>query len=1501
MTLNDVTFTVNWTEPATTDGNGGAFSVRNSTRSESIVEMTDCYIGKCVAKSSGAIFYVSTSLVGDNRPSSIKMTNCTLTNCFTLANGTSSGGNIRTVGVSYCTLEMYNCNVTNNYANAGSGGISWNAGRVDPLKLDGCTFNNNWTKAGGGALGLSSRAEITNCTITNNTAKTVGGGITYSVWSSGNYEEDFHPYDGDLVLDANTSIENNHAGTDGGGLWMDVSAMRIGFDTDHPYTVYTNVNGDPYSLGLSINGASIKNNTAGGNGGAICLRRQTDIYVSGIDLNYGTIESNTANNHGGGIYAYATTSGDRVPVTIGGSDAGTLSLVGNTTSTNHGGGLYVSNGNVRILGGKIGESGKPNSATGSGGGIYVTGSNSNVDIEGGTIAYNICNNNGGGIFINEASSTAGEGVSISGTAIIEHNEAGVSGAGLFINSTGNFSNGIIRNNTASTSGGGVYITSNGTLNISETAAITGNNATSGQGGGVYLNGNMTIDGDELNITGNTKGIAKATITNNVYLPNGKTIKVLGGIDPTGVNLGIYTENEAVEGGTDIPVLTADAENESKLGEIYNALLDGSSQITDDREVHKAKYPGAAAYTLYFTKISYDFGAFSDSEPFSNPINSPLQLYKYMCWVNGLNGFSTKHADAAGNVTADINMAGVNHWIPIGEKETASTDTDPFNGNFNGNGHIISNLSLTGIDDYTNYGLFGNITTNAIITDVNVQGCNFAKNEAGTMGTVVGLMQGGTVKNSLGSGSLNAAHADCIIGGLVGQMTAGNVHSSAAMSTLTGYQMGGLVGQLSSGSNLYNSFANAQFTEQTSNDKYMGGLVGVNNGRIENCYSRVRGAVPSARFGYLAGNNTSATNMGLYDCYAPNTPYVASGATAGTQSNLDTYNPVIAPYLYDHSNDNTLVNTSGTNLLDILNRWVEAPAHSSDGYSPWKRTTAGGYGTGSNINDDYPIHKFADYKCVASPDGITLDYAPHLYNILKRHASNATVNLYANDTTKASTGSNVVVYIDENISLLQNNTTSSIAAYTCQTIPGTPRSWHFLSSSLSNSGIGFNYGQSALFNWEPNPCHVTISNDDDAALFPSDLPMSGGYADVSKIDLYAFYEPEYHWINLKRNSNSHWHMNATNQPINYTNETTLTPGKGYLVSIDQDQLLQNRGTLNNGEVEIALGYTPAQEWAGLVGYNLIGNPYQSYLDFPAFASQNSGLWYDGSKGKAVEPTYAVYDSEMGGYIQYKEGASRGSKSASGILNMHQGFMVRSSGATRAKFTNAMRTNEGNGVSFRGEQPAYPLINLTVTDDKGVNDFAVLELGRYRDEGAEKLRANDSKGWLYLHHGSEDYGILFRSEVDDYQPLWFEADEAGSYTLSWETANAEFEALTLVDNITGVVTDMLAHDRYTFEATPEQYASRFKIVIGDYKDIEENEAPEPVEGPTFAYVNNGNIVLTGLETEGDASLQVIDMTGRVILCRDASHASAISTDGIASGIYVLRLTDGKGTKIQKIVIE
>ena len=47
-----------------------------------------------------------------------------------------------------------------------------------------------------------------------------------------------------------------------------------------------------------------------------------------------------------------------------------------------------------------------------------------------------------------------------------------------------------------------------------------------------------------------------------------------------------------------------------------------------------------------------------------------------------------------------------------------------------------------------------------------------------------------------------------------------------------------------------------------------------------------------------------------------------------------------------------------------------------------------------------------------------------------------------------------------------------------------------------------------------------------------------------------------------------------------------------------------------------------------------------------------------------------------------------------------------------------------------------------------------------------------------------------------------------------------------------------------------------------------------------------------------LQVIDMTGRIVLSGDAINC--VSTSGMVSGMYVLRLINGENVKTQKIVV-
>ncbi len=1308
-------------------------------------------------------------------------------------------------------------------------------------------------------------------------------------------------------------LGNKAESGDGGGVYIgngtfEIKAGNIGASGNGNKA--KNGGGVYYNAGtFTFTGGTIAYNTASANGGGVYMNLAFTL-PNGRGVNY-----NTAVN-GGGVYV--------------GSGAFTCNgtIQGNTTTTGHGGGIYVTGGNCTITGATIkgneagpdtgrkngggvyitnGKTVTMNSGTiegntaAYGGGVYLTGNASNVfNLKGGTIDGNNTTNDGAGIYIALNDGNAGT-VTVTNAATIENNTATRNGGGVYIaggaftltngiigtsgkgNSAANgggvyanggtftYTNGTIAYNTASASGGGVYSKVNFTLPASKSI----NNNSAANGGGVYVAaGAFTCKGNIRSNTATTSGggvykYSTMTVEGTVLIDNNTV---------SGAKNNVFIPSDAAQKYVNIGTLNCTSSIGVTKTHDYQTSTDG----------YNAQYTRIVTGTAANCKTAYDnrfffddqasYGVFQlSSSPYVNTNLYFVETWKNNANANGvsINGTTVSVLNAAGlayiaqqvnngtdytdytiQQAADIDMS-AHYWEPIGYSDVAcsTTTTRTFKGNYDGQYYTISNLKT--VLPYDCVGMFGCVDGGTITNTFVVSG-NFNCTTSGYMGGLVGQMTSGTITNSEAAVTMTGG-SGTYIGGLAGEAS-GTIHSCSAMPVMSGgTTMGGLVGRLAGGT-LKNSFANATLTTSGT----VGGLIGSNSGTMDNCY--VRGTTS------FTGTMTPGT---VTNCYGP------SGTTASGSNGVYT-NPV-APYLYNRANDNTV---NGTALLALLNQQRGSGAE-------WKRTTAGGYSTGAgNINGDFPVHKYANTKCVASTDGKVLDYHTSLDNMLTRHTSNTTVNLYAHDITTASTGSGVVVYIDENVSLLQDvglsTPTSSIEAYTSQTLPGSPRGWHFLSSSLSDSGIGFNYGTTSQvpFSWAENPCNVTIINNNDQSLYPSDLP------NINKVDLYCFYEPEYHWINLKRNSNSHWHMNATTVPIAYANETTLTPGKGYLVSIDQDQLLQNKGTLNNGDVSITLDYTPHNEWAGLLGYNLIGNPYQSYLNFSGFASKNMELW----AAKGTEPTYAVYDAAMGGYIQYKEGTSRGAKAATGTLNMHQGFIVRTSTAATVTFTNAMRSNDANGATFRDEQPAYPLINLTVTDDEGVNDFAVLELGRDNDEGVEKLRANDSKGWLYLHHGNENYGILFRSEVEDYQPLWFEADEAGTYTLSWEPLNAEFESLTLVDNITGRVTDMLATSSYAFEADPSQYESRFKIVIGDWKDVEENEVPEPVEGPTFAYQSGDEIIV-----DGEGLLEVVDMLGRVVVSRDASQASGLSTAGMTPGVYVLRLNDGKGTKVQKMVIK
>ena len=222
-------------------------------------------------------------------------------------------------------------------------------------------------------------------------------------------------------------------------------------------------------------------------------------------------------------------------------------------------------------------------------------------------------------------------------------------------------------------------------------------------------------------------------------------------------------------------------------------------------------------------------------------------------------------------------------------------------------------------------------------------------------------------------------------------------------------------------------------------------------------------------------------------------------------------------------------------------------------------------------------------------------------------------------------------------------------------------------------------------------------------------------------------------------------------------------------------------------------------------------------------------------------------------------------------------------------------KNDGSYFRGDedQVNYPLVNIFATNERGNRDLAIVEFNRPEIGGATKVSfMNTANFELSANLEGQGYGLLFTPEGTEKVPVHFKAQEDGTYTLTWSTYNGDFSSLLLVDNKTGVIIDMLRADKYTFDATANDYSSRFYLTYA-VTGIDDNEG---TVNETFAWFDGSEWVVNG-----QGQLDVVDMLGRTLRSeRLTNDQNRVSLDGVSAGVYLMRVTNGKSVKVQKIVV-
>ena len=171
-------------------------------------------------------------------------------------------------------------------------------------------------------------------------------------------------------------------------------------------------------------------------------------------------------------------------------------------------------------------------------------------------------------------------------------------------------------------------------------------------------------------------------------------------------------------------------------------------------------------------------------------------------------------------------------------------------------------------------------------------------------------------------------------------------------------------------------------------------------------------------------------------------------------------------------------------------------------------------------------------------------------------------------------------------------------------------------------------------------------------------------------------------------------------------------------------------------------------------------------------------------------------------------------------------------------------------------------------------------------------NEKHSQITLWQNGQDYAVAYADGVSE-MPVSFAAAQDGTYSLSVENDGLDLDYLHLIDNMTGEDVDLLATPSYTFEAKTSDYPSRFRLLFAP------EEAGASTGSATFAYCTDGEIIITGIADACNASLQVVDMMGRVVTTH-VGRIQCVPTSGMTPGVYVLRLIDGETIQTQKIVL-
>ena len=357
--------------------------------------------------------------------------------------------------------------------------------------------------------------------------------------------------------------------------------------------------------------------------------------------------------------------------------------------------------------------------------------------------------------------------------------------------------------------------------------------------------------------------------------------------------------------------------------------------------------------------------------------------------------------------------------------------------------------------------------------------------------------------------------------------------------------------------------------------------------------------------------------------------------------------------------------------------------------------------------------------------------------------------------------------------------------------------------------------------------------------------------------------------------------------------TFTPGTGYSVKRSATGDVSFTGTINTADTDVTLVRTNN-------GFNLVANPYTSYINSETFLDNN-----------------AVVSNNKNIYVWNNGTSSYDTKISAAAFQVAPGqaFFVRSNeGGGTLTFAESNQSDNSGTDTFQRTAATIPEIELSVADES-THRYIKLYFNDAATKGFDNGYDGDLFGGvansfeIYSHLLEDNQGEKYQIQSLPNSDLASMVIPVGLKAASGKELAFSVKKLNLPTDIKVYLEDRVTNTFTLLDETNSVYNITLSSAIdgiGRFYLHTSNSVLSTsdvnLNSVSIFKINNSNLRVAGL-SQGKASISLYNILGKQMMMTtfDAINSNDISLPKLAAGVYIVQLTTEAGKLNKKIILK